>query len=404
MAELKIVTTNEPATAKVTPEAKDTKVPAGSPSDADEQSRTAGSGLPRKRIGRYLVAATVLVAGGIYGAAWLMERWGHVYVTDSRIAANVVTVSSRAPGTVTALPVLAGDAVRKGDRLAAIDQREAKLKLEEIEAEIKRIEADQARLKAQQEMVRAQTGSRLEAARSRVTSAEADLRSKEADLERAGNESERARSLHNRQIVTEQRYDEVRASLVSAEQGVLRAKAGVEAAKADLKVVEADLAQVELLDRQVVVLEAQRTAQIARRDQQRIDLGEREVAAAFDGVIDATFVDVGEYVSAGTRLFMYHDPSAIWVDANVKETDFAKLKLGAPAVITVDAYPGREFKGEVVRLGQAATSQFALLPSPNPSGNFTKVAQRLPVRISVAQQDLLLRPGMMVEVAIDAVD
>jgi membrane fusion protein (multidrug efflux system) len=73
-------------------------------------------------------------------------------------------------------------------------------------------------------------------------------------------------------------------------------------------------------------------------------------------------------------------------------------------VITVDAYPGREFKGEVVRLGQAATSQFALLPSPNPSGNFTKVAQRLPVRISVEQQDGLLRPGMMVEVTIDAVD
>jgi membrane fusion protein (multidrug efflux system) len=408
MAKLKIVLPDEPTTDDAALDAKDTKTPSGPPSDKGEQSSRSAEGSAkgkgRKRFGRYLVAATVLLAGGVFAGDWLIERWGHIYVNDSRIAANIVTVSSRSSGTVTALPVLAGDAVKTGDRLAAIDRREAELKLQEIEAETKRIEADQARLKAQQEMVRAQTGSRLEAARSRVTSAEAELRAREADLERAHNEAGRARSLHNRQIVSEQRFDEVRTSLVGAEQDVLRAKAGVDAAKADLKVVEADLAQVDLLDRQVVVLEAQRSAQIARRDQQRIDLGEREVSAAFDGVIDATFVDVGEYVSAGARLFMYHDPSAIWVDANVKETDFAKLKLGAPAVITVDAYPGREFKGEVVRLGQAATSQFALLPSPNPSGNFTKVAQRLPVRISVAQQDLLLRPGMMVEVAIDAVN
>ena len=94
----------------------------------------------------------------------------------------------------------------------------------------------------------------------------------------------------------------------------------------------------------------------------------------------------------------------VWVDANVKETDFRKLAIGASARITVDAYPNRVFEGDVVRLGEAATSQFALLPSPNPSGNFTKVTQRLPVRISIDQQDGLLRPGMMVEVSIDVVD
>ena len=118
-------------------------------------------------------------------------------------------------------------------------------------------------------------------------------------------------------------------------------------------------------------------------------------------VIDSTFIDAGEYVSPGTRLLIYHDPSTVWVDANVKETDFRRLTAGAPAQIAIDAYPNREFRGEVVRIGEAATSQFALLPSPNPSGNFTKVTQRLPVRISIEQQDGLLRPGMMVEVSID---
>ncbi|WP_046867350.1 HlyD family secretion protein [Microvirga massiliensis] len=369
---------------------------------ASRQSRS--SGKLGKRLGQFLIATTILAGCGALAGDWIVARWSHVYVNDSRIAGNIVTVSSQSVGTVTALPILAGDTVRKGDSLAAIDRRAAELKLQEIDAEIGRIDADQERLRAQQAMVRSQTQSRLDAARSRVASAEAGLRAREADLEQARSESERANSLHHRQIVSEQRFDEIRTSLVSAEQAVLQARAGVESAKADLRVVEADLAQVDLLERQIEVLNAQRSAQISRREQQRIDLEERKVSASFDGVIDAVFVDVGEYVTPGTRLFMYHDPHNVWVDANVKETDFARIKAGARAVVTVDAYPGHEFKGEVVRLGQAATSQFALLPSPNPSGNFTKVAQRLPVRISVEQQDDLLRPGMMVEVTIDAID
>lgn len=402
MADLKIVPPERDSAAPLVKETRSR----GAPTEIDgrEQEGSRPRSRLTRRLGHLVLATLLLSGGGAYGAHWLGERWSHVFVNDSRVAANVVTVSSRSAGIVTALPVLAGDAVRKGERLASIDLREAELKLQELEAEITRIEADQTRLKAQQEMVRAQTASRLEAARSRVGSAEADLRAREADLEQARNESERATSLHDRKIVSEQQYDRIRTDLVSAEQAVLRARAGLEAAHADVRVVEVDKAQVGLLDRQIAVLEAQRSAQIARRDQQRIDIEDRDVTAASDGVIDATFIDVGEYVSPGTRLLMYHDPASVWIDANVKETDFARLKLGAPATITVDAYPGREFKGEVVRLGHAATSQFALLPSPNPSGNFTKVTQRLPVRISVSQESGLLRPGMMVEVSIDAVD
>jgi membrane fusion protein (multidrug efflux system) len=126
--------------------------------------------------------------------------------------------------------------------------------------------------------------------------------------------------------------------------------------------------------------------------------------AAFDGVIDQTFVDAGEFVTPGARILMYHNPRNVWVDANVKETEFRKLAVGAQATVKVDAYPGRKFKARVQRIGGAATSQFALLPNPNPSGNFTKVTQRLPVRLVLEGSNGFLRPGMMVEVNIDAVD
>ena len=100
---------------------------------------------------------------------------------------------------------------------------------------------------------------------------------------------------------------------------------------------------------------------------------------------------------AGQRLLMIHDPERVRVEANVKETDIRYFRPGKTVTITVDALPGRRFEGTVTRVGQAATSEFALLPNPNPSGNFTKITQRLPVRIAVRQAGGALKPGMMVE-------
>ena len=98
---------------------------------------------------------------------------------------------------------------------------------------------------------------------------------------------------------------------------------------------------------------------------------------------------------------MVHDPKRVWIDANVKETDIRKVKIGQVADVTVDAFPDKKFSGKVIAIGNAATSEFALLPTPNPSGNFTKITQRLRVRVAIDQEQNLLRPGMMVEVFID---
>ncbi|HEX7115664.1 MAG TPA: HlyD family secretion protein [Steroidobacter sp.] len=344
------------------------------------------------------VIALVLVG------AWLTSRASHIYVNDSRIAAHVIAVSSEVSGKVTAIPVLPGDRVSRGDLLAAVDTSEATLQLRELDARIAGIDAEQEQLRAQQEMVRHQLHSRAQAARSQLAAAQAELRQREAELQTARAEYRRLSSLFENHAVSAQRLEQTRAQYIGAEQQKLRAEAAVRAARANIDEVEAQREQILVLDRQIAALESSKAALVAQRDRQRIDLEKREIRAAMDGVVDQTFVDMGEYVSPGARLLMYHDPNDIWVDANIKETDFGRLKLGAPATITVDAYPGREFKGKVTRIGHAATSQFALLPNPNPSGNFTKVTQRLPVRISVEQQEDLLRPGMMVEVQIDVID
>ena len=120
-----------------------------------------------------------------------------------------------------------------------------------------------------------------------------------------------------------------------------------------------------------------------------------------NGVVSRTFIDKGEFVRPGQRLMLIHDPNNIWVEANIKETELRHLEVGMPVTLSVDAFPDHAFEGMVERIGQAATSEFALLPNPNPSGNFTKVTQRVPIRISVAQEDTMLRPGMLVVVEID---
>ena len=112
-------------------------------------------------------------------------------------------------------------------------------------------------------------------------------------------------------------------------------------------------------------------------------------------------MDTGEYISPGQRLSLTHDPHSIWIEANIKETEIRKLKIGQIVDVGVDAYPDNSFAGRVITIGNTTTAEFALLPSPNPSGNFTKITQRLPVRIAIDQEEGLLRPGMMVEVNID---
>jgi len=179
-----------------------------------------------------------------------------------------------------------------------------------------------------------------------------------------------------------------------------KALAEIAAVRGTLSAASGSRRELQVMSRQIAVLARQADeirAEIRRRD---ADIADRIVVSPGDGRVVMTFVHKGEYVSSGQRILMFHDPNDIWVQANVKETDVAQLKPGMKAQITVDAYPGRVFEGEVYRIGRAATSKFALLPDPNPSGNFTKITQRLPVRIQLLQKDPVLRPGMMVEVHI----
>ena len=177
--------------------------------------------------------------------------------------------------------------------------------------------------------------------------------------------------------------------------------AELEEARNKLREERAERQRLSVLDNEINILVHEEDELQAQLERQRLDLKDRTIGSPLSGVVDRVFVEAGEYVTPGQRLLLVHDPKKVWIDANVKETDIRKVKIGQLVDVTVDAFPDKKFAGEVIAIGNAATSEFALLPTPNPSGNFTKITQRLRVRIAIDQEQNLLRPGMMVEVFID---
>jgi len=194
--------------------------------------------------------------------------------------------------------------------------------------------------------------------------------------------------------------DQARTALQHAQESRRKAVAELASIKANLSAAAGSRKQLDVMQRQLSVLTNQAAELRAEIRRQELDIEDRTIRSPGDGRLVMTFVRKGEHVSAGQRIAMFHDPNQVWVEANVKETAIGQLKPGMKAEVRIDAYPGRVFHGEIYRIGQAATSKFALLPDPNPSGNFTKITQRLPVRILLKDKDPLLRPGMMVEIDI----
>ena len=358
---------------------------------------------PWQRIGRQLrlLAALAAVIAGLYVLGdWIHNRFTHVYIDDARIGADVISISSRVSGLVTSLHVVTGKTVKVGDTLVRIDDRDARLRLAELDARLMSIDAERGRLTAQKQLIDLRTSSQYTMHESRIEAAKAALAGRKLDLDLARTDFRRTKTLNERKVVSRQRLDEKRAVYRVAEQAYQQARAEVSAANAGLLGAAADRQQLEVLDREITALSHQKAELTAQRDRQGLDLGDRVIRSPINGVVDRTFVNPSEFVSVGQRLLMVHDPRKIWVDANVKETDVRHLKLGSPAKISIDAYPDEVFKGTITRIGNAATSQFALLPTPNPSGNFTKIAQRLTIRVDLEKASDLLRPGMMVEVNI----
>ena len=353
---------------------------------------------------RALATGAVLLAALLGAVWWLHHQFTHVLVEDARVATDMVAISSRVPGWAVDIRVISGDVARRGDLLVSIDDRDTRLLLQELDARLAGVARRRDELLARIRMIDLQTAGKMRAQDAAVDAAQAGFAAARTREGLAQVEAGRFEKLAPIGAVGRDQLDQARAALETAGQQVRSAMANLESSRAGVAQAQADREQLTVLRHQVAGLDPEEVDLRAQRERALLDLRDRAVSMPFDGVIYRTFINAGEYVSAGQRLMLVHDPQAVRVEANVKETDIRHFRPGKKVRIVVDALPGQAFEGTVVKVGQAATSEFALLPNPNPSGNFTKITQRLPVRIAVRQQDGLLKPGMMVEVEAAAGD
>ena len=352
-----------------------------------------------RRIRNILLFFVGLGATLLFGY-WAYDRYVHININDARITADVVSVSSRLSGLVEKLHVSEGDKIKIGDILVSIDSRDVKLRIAELDARLSALESEAVQIKLEKKINERQTKSQETIRSSQLRGAKAVLAGRKSDLDLARIDFVRVKTLLKRKVVSRQNWEKRRSNFRKAEHDFQKAQAEVSASSASLLLAKADRQKLLVLDRKLTMLSHRKAEILAQRRRQILNLKDRTIRSPLNGVIDKAFVNSSEFVSAGQRLLMLHDPKKVWVSANIKETNIRHVQLQTPVKILVDAYPRKIFQGKISKIGNAATSEFALLPTPNPSGNFTKIVQRLRIRIDLDEHNGLLKPGMMVEVEI----
>jgi membrane fusion protein (multidrug efflux system) len=348
----------------------------------------------------FIIAIIFSVVSVYFLSIEVHNRIAFINEEDARIHADLTTISSRVAGWITKIPAVEGEKIIAGTVLIQVDNRESRILVSELEAQAAGLNAERSRLAAERILVASQIASRLVSEQSRVSAAKVVVSSLRPQRGLAERELNRAKNLYANKVTSRRQLDQAETKYQQTDREYRISLADLQAAKSRIKEAEADRARLGVLAADVIVLEQRVSETRARIERQRLDVTDRAVKSPINGVIDKTFVNVGEYVTPGQRLLLVHNPAGIWVEANVKETVVSKLSVGQSVNIHVDAYPDEAFIGTVANIGSAATSQFALLPTPNPSGNFTKITQRMPIRITIEKPDPRLRPGMMVEVKI----
>lgn len=344
--------------------------------------RTTDNSRRRKRL-LMLLTAFVLVAGGGYGTYWWLVGRHYETTNDAYLDADSVTIAPKVSGYVTELTVKDNQRVHRGDVLARIDPRDYQTALQSAEAELQGARATAANIDAQ-----------IEEQQSAIAQAQAAVDADQASVTFSEQEFERYRDLAKTGVGTAQRLQQSQSELAQRRAALARDRAGLSAAKAHIDVLQTQRRQA---DAEI----AGKTAALA---QARINLDQTTITAPVDGVVGDRTVRQGALVQAGTRLMTVVPTGKVYLVANFKETQTGRMAPGQKVEIDIDSYPGQTIAGTIDSLAPGTGAQFALLPPENATGNFTKIVQRVPVKIALDPGNPLiarLRPGLSVTATVD---
>lgn len=363
----------QPATARGTGKAS-----APPPSQTQERP---GAGS-RKRILLAGAALLALIAAGWYGYDYATVGRFIVSTDDAYVGADMSIIAPKVAANVADVPIVSNQHVRQGDVLVRLDDGDYRLAVEQAQAKL-----------ATQKAALSTFGAQISAAEATAAQMRAQLEASKATLVRTIADFDRTNALAQRDFSTKAALDAARAARDSAKAQVSAGEAQIQTADANVAVLKAQRAEAERVVRELEVALAK-----AERD-----LSFTVVTAPFDGVVGNKSVQIGDYVTPGKRLAAIVPLDKVYVDANLKETQLANVVPGEKVSVRVDAMDGAAIEGTVESIAPASGARFSLLPPENATGNFTKIVQRVPVRIAIPAENAngKLRPGLSVIVDID---
>jgi membrane fusion protein (multidrug efflux system) len=332
-----------------------------------------------------LFATGAAFACAVVWVAWYWASTGRFIEStdDAYVGGEVTALSAKVAGFIDAVMVVDNQSVRAGDLLLKLEDRDYRAQLARAEASVAAQRATLANIDANRRMHQAV-----------VEQTSADVGGAAAELARTKYDLDRYRTLSNDKIASSQRFEQADADHEKARAGERRARAALQAAERQLDVIDTQKQQTEAALDQA----------LAERDLALLNLAYTEIRSPIDGVVGNRSARAGAYASVGAQLLAIVPAHDLWIDANFKESQLARIREGQSAEIVADVLPGVSFRGRVASLAPATGAQFSVIPPENATGNFTKIIQRVPVRIELDGADAelgKLRPGLSVAVRVD---
>ncbi len=339
--------------------------------------------LSLKRLGLLGLACTLALAAAGYGYYWWTVDRFFQSTDDAYVGGDVTPIAPHIAGFIAEIPVADNQLVHAGQLLVRLDDCDVRAAVDHAEAVLAQRAATLASLRAKYD---------LQQSAIRQASADLDAKSAQADFAKA--DAERYRTLAQSNDGSRQDAERTSALDQQARAAVTSAQAALAAAKQQLSVLDADIAGAT-----AAVAQARADLETAR-----LNLSYAEIRAPIDGYIGNRAAQVGAYVSQGTYLLTIVPAHGLWVDANFKEDQLARMKAGQSANVVADTLPGHVFHGHLLSLAPATGAVFSVIPPENATGNFTKIVQRVPIRIALDEDDaatLMIRPGLSTIATID---
>jgi len=337
----------------------------------------------RKRLAGYAAIGLAVIGVIAYGYHWITVGRFIEATDDAYVGGDITVIAPKVAGFIEQVAVTDNQRVAAGDLLVKLDDRDYKVALAKAEAAV---DAQRATLQ------------NLDATRSLqlsvIDQARATMAAADAEVTRAHDDQVRFRDLSAHSAASIQVFQKADAQYKEALAQAQRSRASIAAAERQLDVIESQKRQTR----------AALAESLANVDLAQLNLSYTELRAPIAGVVGNRSARTGAYAAIGTQLISLVPAQGLWVDANFKESQLAKMRPGQRVTIEADILPGHEFAGHVASLAPATGAQFSVLPAENATGNFTKIVQRVPVRVQLDGDGSLLgllRPGLSVRVDVD---